>query len=145
MSPARDWPSIVNSMQREVDRLVSDLNARKPPSGNFAPRPWEPALDCFETAGEIVLLIELAGMKADEIEVSVQGSLLIVRGDRREPHQGARRSYHRMEIAWGPFERTFELPAAVDADAIKAICGDGILEITIPKTGTAERSVRIKG
>jgi len=145
MSLTRDWSQVVGSMQREMDRFVTDFAGRKPPPVTYSPRPWQPSVDCFETAEEITVVIELPGMKADEIEVSVQGRILTVRGERQDPRRGVRRSYQLMEIAWGPFERQLELPAAVDSNAIKAAHGDGMLEIIVPWVAAADRQLIVKG
>jgi HSP20 family protein len=140
-----DWTEIVVTMQREMERLLDDFSSRKPPSVRFSPRTWAPAVDVFETADEVVVLFELAGVKEEQIEVEVYGKELIVRGERQDVKQGISRSYTQMEILWGPFERKITLPAAVEVERTKAFYENGFLEIVLPKSKPqVRRRVEIK-
>ena len=112
-----------------LEKVVS----RKPPTVRFSPRTWQPAIDIYETDEEVVVLVELAGVNQDEIEVLVQSNILIVRGERRDIKQGIKRTYSQMEILWGPFERDIVLPANVDAERVKAFYEAGFLEVILPK------------
>ncbi len=140
----RDWSEVIITIQQDMERLLGDFTSRKPPSVRFSPRAWEPNIDVYETADEIVVLVELAGLKQEEIEVVVQGNSLVIRGERRDIKQGIRRSYYQMEILWGPFERGITLPVVVDADGTKAYYEAGFLEIVLPKLREETRRVEIK-
>jgi len=123
----------VINVQREMEWLIGEVVSRKPPMVRFSPRTWQPTIDVYETDEDVVVLVELAGIKQDEIEVSVQHNILIVRGERRDIKQGIKRTYSRMEILWGPFERNITLPANVDAERVKAFYEAGFLEVILPK------------
>jgi len=123
----------VISMQREVEWLIGEVVNRKPPMVRFSPRTWQPAVDVYETDEDVVVLVELAGIEQDEIEVSVQNNALMVRGERRDIKQGVKRTYFQMEILWGPFERSIALPANVDIERINAFYDVGFLEVVLPK------------
>lgn len=138
----QEWSDIVISIQKDVGRLVDEVVGRKPPSVRFSPRAWQPAIDVFETDTEIVVLVELAGLKEEEIEVVLHNSRLIVRGDRKDVKQGTKRTYHQMEISWGPFERSIALPANIEVERVKAFYEAGILEVVLPKQ-SERRSRRI--
>jgi len=84
---------------------MDDFATRKPPMVRFSPKTWEPSVDVYETENEVVILIELAGVKEDEIEVAVDNKIVTIRGDRKDIKRGIRRTYSQMEILWGPFER----------------------------------------
>ncbi|MFC1968576.1 Hsp20/alpha crystallin family protein [Chloroflexota bacterium] len=129
----RDWFTNLDSMQREVERLLGDFSGRKPPLVHFSPRGWEPAVDIYETPQEVVILVELAGMKQEEIEVVADHDTLIIRGERKDTSQRGKKSYHRMEIRWGAFERGILLPVAIKTDETRATYKDGLLEIVVPK------------
>ena len=122
----------VINIQREVE-WIEKVVSRKPPTVRFSPRTWQPAIDVYETDEEVVVLVELAGVNQDEIEVLVQSNILIVRGERRDIKQGIKRTYSQMEILWGPFKRDIELPANVDAERVKAFYEAGFLEVILPK------------
>jgi HSP20 family protein len=130
-----DWSEVVVNIQREMERLMDEVVSRKPPTVRFSPRTWQPAIDVFETDTEVVVLVELAGVKEDEIEVTVHNGVLTIRGERKDIKQGIKRTYSQMEILWGDFERTIILPANVNVDQIKAFYEAGILEIILPKSG----------
>ena len=152
MTMSKDWPEVVVSIQRQVEWLMADVVSRKPPMVRFVPKTWQPAIDVYETDAEIVVLIELAGIKEDEVEVTVfpreqkgvfksgdpirlteDNNILVVRGDRKDIKQGIKRTYSQMEIMWGPFERDIVLPANVNVDQVRAMYIDGFLEIILPK------------
>lgn len=140
----RDWSDVIVNVQREMERLLGDFTSRKPPSVRFSPRAWEPAIDVYETADEVVVLVELAGLKQEEIEVVVHGNVLVVKGERRDIKQGIKRSYYQMEILWGPFERGITLPVAVDSSQTKAYYEAGFLEIVLPKLQQEQRRHKVE-
>jgi HSP20 family protein len=129
--------------QSQMERYLAHFNrAGKRQTILFTPsaRPtpvWTPALDMYETADAIVVLLDLAGVDAEHTEVHTQPHLLTVRGARRERHApyvpNEERSYHALEIPYGRFERTLRLPPGTDTDAARASYRDGLLEITLPK------------
>jgi HSP20 family protein len=129
----RDWSEVVANIQMEMGRLIEEVVNRKPPAVRFSPRTWQPAIDVFETDTEVVVLVELAGLKEDEIEVTFHNSVLTIRGERKDIKQGIRRTYSQMEILWGPFERYVALSANINSDGIKAFYEAGILEVVLPK------------
>ena len=131
----RDWTEVVVDIQREMGRLMDEVVSRKPPTVRFAPKTWQPAIDVYETDSEVVVLVELAGVKEAEIEVIVHNGVLTIRGERKDIKQGIKRTYSQMEIIWGPFERDITLSANVNVDQIKAFYEAGILEVVLPKLG----------
>ncbi len=139
----RDWLCNIHGMQWEIERLLDYFGKSKPPIVHFAPRVWEPAIDIYETEEDVVVLVELAGVKQDEIEIVVDGNTLVIRGERKEAQLRSKRIYYQMEIHKGPFERSILLPATVDPDKTKASYEDGLLEIVLPKVWQ-EQTIRVK-
>lgn len=92
---------------------------------------WTPSADIFETDEGVVVLVELPGVTAEDIEMHVEGDNLVVRGTRREVCPHCKKSYRQMELRYGPFERTLALPCAVK-EGKAALC-EGILEIFLPR------------
>ncbi len=138
----QDWFSNIQSMQREMERLLDYFGSSKPPIVCFA-RMWEPAIDVYETANDVVVLVELAGVKQDEIEIKVDGNTLVIRGERKESPLHNKRTYYQVEIHRGPFERGILLPATIDPEKAKASYEDGILEIVLPKV-IQEQAFQVK-
>ena len=129
------------SPTRRDDALTSLL-------GEFAGRlrgdRWEPDLDAFETEGAFVVRVELAGVRSEELRVTVAGEELCIRGERRPPAPAGVRRLHRMEIASGPFERRVRVPIPFDRDAVSAHLADGFLTVTLPKRAPTRRVVQIE-
>lgn len=141
----RDWSEVVVNIQREVEWLMGDVVSRKPPVVRFSPKTWQPAIDVYETDKDVVVLVELAGLKEDEIEVVVHDNILIIKGERKDSKQGIKRTYSQMEILWGPFERDITLPANVNVNQIKAFYEAGFLEVVLPKLNEERpRHINIK-
>lgn len=92
---------------------------------------WHPATDLFETAEEYIIKVEIAGMREDEIQVSVEGSKVVVAGRRSLVNpEGA---FHRLEIPYGDFSTIVELPNDIRREDIEAIYQNGFLTIRLPK------------
>jgi HSP20 family protein len=124
------WLTNIDTVHRELGRLLDHFGSSKPPRVVFAPGAWEPAIDIYDREEEIVVVAELAGV-SPEIEVVVESNTLVIRGERRETSSGFR--YYQMEIAKGPFERGILLPTAVDAERVQVSYENGLLYIVLPK------------
>ncbi len=141
-----DWFANIDFMQREMERLLGDFAGRKPPAVYFSPRGWEPAIDIYETPEAIVALVDIAGVNQEEIEIVVDRNTLLIRGVRKDTSQRGKRSYQRMEIHWGDFERGVLLPIAIEPGETRATYHDGLLEIILPKVQRKRRhKVEIRG
>jgi HSP20 family protein len=92
---------------------------------------WSPALDIYRTRTGWLMKLDLAGVRPGDLSISVRGPQLIVRGRRRDCCVEAGLSHHRMEIAYGPFERVVELPCDLNRCALATNYSDGILLIDI--------------
>lgn len=115
-----------------------------PGSPRFRRPVIEPPADVYETAESVVALVEIAGINNQELEISVEGTTLTIRGQREDRQRHPRRLYTQMEICCGPFERTLSLPAEVDPSKATATYDDGFLEIVLPKVKRqVNRYVRI--
>jgi HSP20 family protein len=129
----RDWLTQIDTMQREMERLLDHFAGSKPPIAQFARQVWEPALDVYETDDEIVIIAELAGIEEDDLEIIVDRDKFTIRGERMNIGFGIKRTYYQMEIASGPFERAISLPVAVVTRGIKATYSNGLVEVILPK------------
>lgn len=106
---------------------------------------WSPRVDIYETNDDIVVECELPGMHKDDIHVDVEGDRLSIRGERNEEKETEGRSYYRSERHYASFDRSFTLPAGIEADQVEAEYRDGILSIVLPKTETAKaKHVKVK-
>jgi HSP20 family protein len=94
---------------------------------------WVPLIDMSESGSEITVYAEIPGMDAKNIEVSLQGSTLVIRGEREQESTGKDKEVHRSERSYGAFMRSMRLPADVDAERAKASYENGVLRITLVK------------
>lgn len=94
---------------------------------------WIPQADLFETDGEFILEINIAGIDPNNVHVEIRGNSVIITGERPEQDTAAVRCYHVMEIERGPFNRVMELPVLVDPSSAQAEARHGILVVKIRK------------
>jgi len=123
----------LGDIQTEVNRLFDSWSGR-PATSALADRMWLPAVDVQETKADIVLSFDIPGVNEKDVQVSMTGDLLTVKGERRfERESNGDQSYHRVERLYGKFERSVQLPFPVQTDKIKATYRDGVLTIKLPK------------
>jgi HSP20 family protein len=131
----RDFDRLEEQVRRGFDTL---LEAYKTPVS------FRPAADFYETTQGLVLRLELAGVGAENVSLTLTGHELVVRGRRRPPApEGIRRFVH-LEMAFGIFERRFTLPIPVDAQGVEARFVDGILEVHLPRKAPQTRTIPVK-
>ncbi len=110
----------------------------------FSETIWAPALDVKETKENIVITAELPGLGPKDIEVSISGDLLTLKGEKKQEKEEKEESYHLVERRYGSFARNIRLPAEVDPQKIKATHKEGILTVSLPKSEKAkERQIKI--
>ena len=95
---------------------------------------WSPSVDVSETDQEYLIRAALPAVKKDDVKVTYEDGMLTLSGERRQEEEQKDVKYHRVESYFGNFSRSFMLPDAIDADAIKAESKDGILTIHLPKS-----------
>lgn len=106
---------------------------------------WTPACDIYETAKEIVVKAELPGLKKEEVFVSIENNVLMIRGERKFEEEVKRENFHRVERTYGEFLRSFTLPTFIDANKILAEFKDGLLVVTLPKREEAKpKQIEVK-
>jgi HSP20 family protein len=124
---------------REMDRFrreIDDLFDRFMNGGAFGPQwvptTWAPAVESYVEGENLVIRADLPGIDPKNVEVTVTGNTLTVRGSRESRHEENERDYMYREVAYGSFERSLTLPASVTADQVKAAYNNGVLELTMP-------------
>jgi HSP20 family protein len=132
--PRFRMPGGLDHLQREMERYLQHVSQKKPHTVVFSQRTWQPAVDIYERDDQVVAVVDLSGVKQDEIELAVARSSLTLRGERRDPDEPAERRFSCMEIPFGPFERTLQLPAAVNPEAVSATYESGFLRVVMPKS-----------
>jgi HSP20 family protein len=106
---------------------------------------WFPAIDVAEREDAVVVKAELPGLKSDDIEISVQGNMLTIAGEKKEEEEEKEENYYHAERRYGSFRRDIPLPSGADADKVEATFKDGVLVVTVPKTEEAQpKKVEVK-
>jgi HSP20 family protein len=98
---------------------------------------WRPDADTYETATTVELMVDLAGIEEDDLEVQLFEDVLVVEGRRQLPSCQEGAVYHAVGIRQGPFRVELPLPAPVDAERVEARYDRGLLRITLPKRAEA--------
>ena len=135
----------VSDIQGEVNRLFDSLFGR-PTAGatGSSLRMWAPVLDMRETKDDLILNFELPGVSEKDVSLSITGDLLTLKGERAFNRDVKDDSYHHVERACGKFERSVQLPMAVQASNVKATYRDGVLDIRLPKADEVKpREIKI--
>jgi HSP20 family protein len=128
----------MSALSDELDRLFDFV-----PNGESVG--WLPPLDLHEDRDQLVLKAELPGMKKEDIDISLQGDVLTLSGERKEEEAYSKAETHRSERFLGRFQRTLTLPYAVNSAKVQASYKDGILTVTLPKAEEAKaKQIEVK-
>ncbi len=107
---------------------------------------WFPPCDVFEDAEKLKIVMEIPGVKSEDVKLSLENNTLTIRGEKRQEAEEKSDRVHRYERSYGSFERSFVLPSTVDADRIEARCDNGVLTIELPKAERARpREIPVSG
>src|ERR671910_3773947 len=130
-------------MAQMSPRLAHALGLHGQPqgSGQTTTTAWAPALDISERKDAYLVTVELPGVDADDLEITLEDGLLTIQGERYFAHDSSEQHFHRVERRYGAFRRSITLPAHVMAEGIEATVDNGVLQILVPKMeeATAQR------
>ena len=99
------------------------------------------AIDAYQTDDSVVVKAPIAGVKPDELEISITDDAVTIKGERKEDKELVRDNYLCQECYWGSFSRMFSLPISVDSENAKASLKNGILTISIPKLEKSKKKI----
>jgi HSP20 family protein len=134
------------NLRREMERLFDRLTDPVEEPFGFMGGDWMPKLDVTETKDAFVVTAETPGLDAKDIEVTLMGDVLTLKGERERATENKEERYHCMERTYGTFRRRVRLPMAVDGNKVTATFKNGELMVTLPKTPAAGGAlIPIKG
>lgn len=99
---------------------------------------WSPALDIYQDKDDVIVKVELPGMKKEEISISMHEGMVSISGERKTETESKEGESFRRERFYGKFHRTIALPTAVNPNKVKAAYKDGVLTVTLPKAEEAK-------
>ncbi|HVI27407.1 Hsp20/alpha crystallin family protein [Hansschlegelia sp.] len=105
---------------------------------------FAPAIDITETKDEYKLVAEMPGLEPSQVDVSVTGDTLVIKGEKKRETEKTEGGVHVSERTFGSFRRSFQLPDDVDANQIEADHRNGVLTVRLPKTGEARQPKKIE-
>ncbi len=136
----------VQTLQRRLGRLFDEAfqgwNGRE---DDGALGGWMPPVDVLEDKDALRISVELPGVKAEDVKISLENNLLTIRGEKQQAAEEKTEHVHRYERSYGVFERSFTVPSTVDADHIQAAYDLGVLTVRLPKVEKAKpRQITVK-
>ena len=129
-SPFRDLEEMQRRFEDIFGRVFLPIARRRLP---IEERGWAPAIEVFEKEDKFVVKAELPGMKEEDVDVSVVGDALSIKGERKAESEVKEEDYYRCERSYGSFFRSIALPSNVDVQKIEASYEDEVLEVSLPK------------
>lgn len=137
MSNLTRWEPVreMMTLREAMDRLFDDAFTRPLSQSGVSTLP---AIDLIENSDEVIVKAALPGLKADDVQISVRGDTLTLRGNYKQENEKNEATYHIREQRYGAFERTIMLPVDVQSNKAKADFENGLLTITLPKAETVK-------
>jgi HSP20 family protein len=123
-----------NLIEREIQEAIEDMfSMTNPTMFAMGEHTWRPHTDIYETPDEILLVMDLAGVKREEIHLEVSRRAIKIFGKRDQKALLGTSRYRLAEIPYGYFERSLNLPSSVDGERVEATYRDGLLEVRMAK------------
>lgn len=148
--PVRREPErLALTLRDEVNRLFDEFFSRPFDLLNPWESLWEsagvftPRVDVKETDREVVITAELPGLDERDVQVTLSGNLLTIRGQKKSEVEEQGQNYYRVERSFGSFHRSIPIPVEVDENKIDAVLKKGVLTVTLPKTREAQQRRRL--
>ncbi|MBM4445462.1 MAG: Hsp20/alpha crystallin family protein [Chloroflexi bacterium] len=132
------------SLRQTMDRLFEDTflwpaRSQYEMSGGNLP------LDIYQTKNDVVVKAALPGLKPEEVDISLSGETLTIKGEHREEKDTREADYIRREHRYGSFSRTVTIPVAIQSDKAQATFDNGILTLTLPKAEAIKpKQIKVK-
>lgn len=124
----------IGRFRTEMDRLFDRFFDWRTSPWTLEGSQWVPSVDVSETGKKVIVKAEIPGMDPKDIDISVNGNRLTLRGERKHEHEEKGENFHRVERSYGAFSRTIELPAEVDSNKVEATYKKGVLKVNLAKT-----------
>jgi len=114
------------------------------PANKIFEQEGELVVDVYETNDNFVVLAAIAGVQIKDLDISLEKDMMVIKGDRCDPHDHPDKKYFYQECYWGPFSRKVVLPENIDIDKADAQIDKGILTVKIPKNEPGTGKIGIK-
>jgi len=132
----------IRRFEREMDLLLNNFMH----SGRSIPyrSGWRPPVNIFERNNSLIIMMEAAGVKPENLSVVIERSVITISGKREDPYADESRNFYSIEISFGTFQRRISLPCEVDTDKAVVTTKDGFIQIVLPKVPSIEKVIKIE-
>jgi len=130
---------LVSGIQEDINKLFRFrpwgrwMSPFDDDSNSILSSEWTPAADIKEEDNQFLIKVDMPGIDAKDIDVSMSNGNLLIKGERKSETKEDKEGYHRVERSYGVFHRSFGLPDTADPEKVSAEVKDGVLDITIGK------------
>lgn len=125
----RDFEGVQQRMEKMLDNIFDEMR----PTMFSSEKAWKPPADIYETSEAVVVLVEIAGMSKENIQVTMENDYLNISGVRPDYSPSTKTRLHQMEIDYGKFQRIVKISLPIDTKNIRAQYKEGFLQVTLPK------------
>lgn len=140
--PREDWwdPfTDLEKIQLEMNKLFNTSLARDGGrDAGLLDGAWSPAVDIYDSKENILVKADIPGLSKEDIEVTVHGDTLLIKGEKKQEKEVKEKNYVRTERFYGNFQRAIRLPAEVETNKVDATYKNGVLELVLPKSEKAK-------
>lgn len=134
----------VSSLRKEMDNLLNNFLGETSFPRSFS-QEWNPSVDVSETDDQLLIKAELPGLDAKDVNVSISGDILTVKGEKKKEEEKKDEHFHSTERFYGSFQRSFRLPANIKTDEVDATFKKGVLQLVLRKTeDSRKKEIEIK-
>lgn len=145
-----DWPDVSRLFSSDPWRTMGEffhdpfasLGGLDRWFGDFSSSRFQPRIDVVDDGEALRITAELPGMDREDLQTSIEGGALVIRGEKKQDMRTEESGCYRLERAYGTFMRTIPLPDDADVDNVKAKFDKGVLTLILPKSATSKSSVR---
>jgi len=139
--PFREMMTLRNAMDRMFEDSIVVPRIQSITNGGEAPM----ALDVYQTDEEVVIKASLPGVKPEDVDISITGDTVTIKGEMKEETEVKEENYLHRERRYGTFSRVVQVPASIQEDKAEATFEDGILKLSLPKAEeTRPRQIKVK-
>lgn len=135
MSHFRSLVDLMGDAKRQMAVMCGEMMGGAPECACGIWRPWT---DVYESGDAVIIRMELGGLQPGDAEVTVDGNVVTIRGERRDRCPVRKVAFHQMEIRYGKFQRRIKINVPFDPDRIEARTVEGFLEVVVPKVEPPE-------
>lgn len=136
--PFTSLQTAMNDLMQSFGRPVTGLM----PSAWPTESTFWPSVDVKESNGTISVTADLPGMEAKDLDISVAGNTLVLKGERKSDHEEKGTDYYSCERSYGAFQRTLELPGEINPEKVQATFKNGVLSVSLAKSESSKNNAR---